>query len=96
MESLVDTIPRTTDDANRPGNVPAEPKEITAFKSAIGKMLFIVRLTYPVMLRIASIMATKACKLQVHHLKDLEDELPYLKKHPPKLLFDNFNIPQNI
>lgn len=94
MESSEDTVPWITDDGDRSGNIPADPKEITAFKSTVGKMLFIGRLTHPVMVRGASIMATKPCKLQLHHLKDLESELRYLKKNPPKLLFNNFNISQ--
>lgn len=50
---------RDQPDEARSGNEPARPKEITSYKSAIGKMLFIGRVTQPIMLRIASHMSAK-------------------------------------
>ncbi len=58
--------------------------EITAFKSDLGKMLFIGRMSQPIMLRIASQMATEMNRLLFHHLKDLDSLIPgTTKKYEP-------------
>ena len=75
------------DDTDRSGNIPVDSKEVTAFKSILGRMLIVGRLTNPIMLRVSSFVAAKASKLLFHHLKDIESELIYLKKNPAKLLF---------
>lgn len=72
---------------NRTGNDLATPKEITAYKSAIGKMLFIGRITQPIFLRIASNMVTKTKKLLLYHLKDLEALIKYGKETSPHIYF---------
>ena len=75
------------DDADRFGNIPADSKEFTAFKSILGKMLIVGRLTNPIMLRVSSFVAAKASKLLFHHLKDIESELRYLKNEHSKATF---------
>ncbi len=65
----------------------AGPKEITAYRSIIGKMLFIGRMYQPAMLYHASHMATKIPQLFVHHLKDLASLVNNDKQHIPKLQF---------
>ncbi len=50
-------------------------------------MLFIGRMTQPVMLPIASQMATKIDKLLLHHLKDLDALIRYSKKYEPCVSF---------
>jgi len=69
---IPDNLYRDLNSEDRSGNDLATPKEITAYKSAIGKMLFIGRITQPLFLRIASHMAGKTKNLLLHHLKDLE------------------------
>lgn len=73
--------------SSRKGFEIAGPKEITAYRSIIGKMLFIGRMSQPPMLFHASHMATKLKKLLSHHLKDLAALVKNDKKQIPKLLF---------
>ena len=67
-------------------------KKITEFKSVIGLMLFVGRLTHPILLRTASHMATKTNKLLFHHLKDLYALAKYAKKYKSKITFKNPNF----
>ncbi len=57
------------------------------YKSTLGKMLFLGRMTQPIMLRVVSHMATKTAQLKVHHLKDLEAQIRYLKRTLPCIAF---------
>ena len=77
----------TPDMMKRSGNEIANPKELNRFRSAIGRLLFIGRMTHPVLLRIASSMATKVSALELHHLKDLKALVKYSCKKPPVLVF---------
>jgi len=65
----------------------ATPQDITKFKSAIGQMLFIGRLSNPVMLYFASHMATKSSALYSHHLKQLGSIIRHVKRQPHNLTF---------
>jgi len=91
MLELPNKLYRESIAQNRSGNDLATPKEITSYKSAIGKLLFIGRITQPIFLRIASHMATKTKKLLLHHLKDLEALIKYGKKQSPSVLFKSTN-----
>lgn len=66
---------------------PATPTEITAYRSVIGRMLYIGRTTHPVMLFHASHMATKVNQLRKHHLKDLHALLKFDKREEAKILY---------
>lgn len=79
------TVPR-----NETGRSPdrnASPHELHAYRSVIGKMLYVGRMSQPVMLYHASHMATKVGDLKAHHLKDLRALLKFDKKHTPALCF---------
>jgi len=65
----------------------ATPQDITKFKSAIGQMLFIGRLSNPIMLYFASHMATKSSALHSHHLKQLGSIIRHIKRQPHNLTF---------
>ncbi len=80
-------LPRSVADKARSGNEPATPAELTDFKSILGKLLFVGRLTQPVLLRIASHFATKTLSLRAHHLKDLEAQLRHWKRVEPCIHF---------
>jgi len=87
ISEVPDTLYRELTSGNRSGNDIATPKEITGFKSAIGKMLFIGRITQPLFLRIASHMASKVKNLLLHHLKDLEALIKSVKKEATCIIF---------
>ena len=56
---------------NRSGNEIAMPNELKLYLSLVGKVLFVGRMTQPIMLRMTSRMATKVNHPQLHHLQDL-------------------------
>ncbi len=87
LQELEDRTRKSSGAHNRSGNDFATSDETTAFKSALGKMLFIGRMSQPIMLRIASQMATKINKLHLHHLKDLDALIRYSKKYEPCISF---------
>jgi len=86
MGELSDTPLRSTYNDNIHKEI-ASAKEFTLFKSVIGKMLYIGRVCYPVMLYHASHMATKINQLKKHHLKDLAAVLRHLKERNPVLTY---------
>eukprot|EP00171_Calliarthron_tuberculosum_P004551 IDg4551t1 len=69
------------------GDRAASAAEATLYRSIIGQILFVGRLSQPLMLRIASQMATKLNNLNLHHLRDLESLLKTCKERCPTLLF---------
>lgn len=74
------------------GNEIASPEEITRFRRAVGKLFFIGRMSHPVLLRIASTMATKVPALKAHHLKDLSSLVSYAISNAPVLVFKSTNL----
>eukprot|EP00171_Calliarthron_tuberculosum_P004588 IDg4588t1 len=87
IEELNEVILNSTNVKKREPDSFASPTEITNYKSCLGKMLFIGRMTQPIMLRIASHMATKVNKLMRHHLKDLKSLIKYCKSSTPHISF---------
>ena len=71
----MDILPKR--EIKRGGNDVATPDELKVYRSLLGKILFTGRMSQPVMLRIASEMATKTNRLLVHHLKDLRAQVKY-------------------
>ena len=74
--------------AEHSGDSPATPEQITAYQSALGKLLFIGQLSQPVALYYASHMATKINSLRMSHLKDLRALVRVVRKSNPTLLFN--------
>lgn len=79
------TLPPT--DLDRSPDRCATPKEIRAYRSILGKMLYVGRMSQPIMLYHASHMASKLNTLKLHHLKDLGSLLRFDKKNVPILRF---------
>lgn len=61
--------------------------ELHAYRSMLGKMLYVGRMSNPIMLYHASSMASKVGNLQTHHLKDLKALVKFDKKNVPTLTF---------
>ena len=74
-------------DSSRSGNDVANPSEIKCYRSLLGKILFVGRMSHPPLLRIASEMAGKLPTLLVHHLKDLQAQISQTKQHKCTLNF---------
>lgn len=74
---------------------PAIPAELHNYRSIIGKMLFVGRLSQPIMLFHASFMASKTNRLMKHHLKELRALLVFDKKTTPTLEFKSPSIQDN-
>jgi len=81
----IETISAST--SSESGNDVASAANLTKYRSAIGRLLFVGRMTHPVLLRIASTMATKTSALLNHHLKDLAAFARYALKAAPVLTF---------
>ena len=69
------------------GNVSATPSELSIFRSLIGYMLFLGRVSHPFLLFVCSDMAKKTQKLQKHHLKTLNSYISFIKKTKPELVY---------
>lgn len=69
------------------GSLPASPKQLQHFMGAVGFMLFIARVSCPLITFYASDQTSRASKQQVHHLKTLNSHIRYLKKTHPELNF---------
>ena len=65
----------------------ATPKEATKFRRAIGNILFVGRMSDPILLRIASTMATKVEDMKVLYLRDLKSQINYALRNAPVLAF---------
>lgn len=74
-------------DQKTSGNEVADPKELTAYMSVLGKLLFTGGLAQPIALFYASYMATKTTALLKHHLKDLRALVRAVKRTTPELAF---------
>lgn len=76
------------------GDSIATLSQATAYRHVIGKMLFIGRMSAPVMLLHASMAASKLADLRRHHLRALTTTLNRLKTEPAELHFHapNHNI----
>eukprot|EP00171_Calliarthron_tuberculosum_P005283 IDg5283t1 len=71
------------------GNKIATPNELGIYRSIIGKILFVGRMTQLLLLRMASLIATKTSKLLVHHSRDLKALLKYAKRYEPCITFNH-------
>ncbi len=69
--------------------------ELMNYKSTLEEMVFIGRLTNPVILYHASNMATKTRKLLKHHFKNLASLFRHLKKNNSLLTFKKPEVAQN-
>ena len=76
---------------HRAGGEITTSSELKLYRSLIGKLLFAGRLTQPVMLRIASEMATKVNKLQVHHLRDLRAHVKFALSVATPILYNRIS-----
>eukprot|EP00171_Calliarthron_tuberculosum_P018277 IDg18277t1 len=65
----------------------ASPKMLTLYKSVLGKMLYIGRVSQPVIMYYASHMATKTSRLMSHHCKELSSLIRFSKRTAPELMF---------
>jgi len=88
MEEL-DLRPLSSLSSNRKGSEPASPKDHTAYKSMIGQLLFVGRVSYPPLQYHASHMASKTSALQVHHLRDIMAVVTHSRRTIPQLLFSS-------
>lgn len=88
-QSLIDESTLNVDSPGtvRSPNQPTTPAQLLNYRSTLGKMLYIGRMSNPVMLYHASHMATKTNRLETHHLKDLKSLLKYDKQNSPTILF---------
>jgi len=73
--------------SERSGNDLATEAEMKKYRRAIGKILFVGRMSHPALLRIASTMATKVSMLQSHHLKDLQAQVKQALRNAPVLTY---------
>ena len=90
IESLTANLAIGTHD--RKPDSPALPQEVTQYKSVLGKLLFIGRLSQPIALFHASRMASKTSNLLRHHLNDLDAIIRAQKKNSKKI---SFLVPTN-
>ncbi len=60
---------------------------MSLYKSTLGKMLFLERMTEPIMRRVVSQIAIKTAQLEVHHFKDLAAQIRYVKRTLPCITF---------
>eukprot|EP00171_Calliarthron_tuberculosum_P022319 IDg22319t1 len=65
----------------------ATPNELSAYRKSIGQILFVGRMTNPLLQRIASQMATKTPALMLHHLKELGTAIKKEKLKVPEIHF---------
>ena len=70
-----------------PGDRPATSSQATEYRRLIGKMMFVGRMSSPVMQLHASIAATKLNDLMTHHLRALATVLRRLKRESATLTF---------
>eukprot|EP00171_Calliarthron_tuberculosum_P023073 IDg23073t1 len=68
LPHVIGSLPKTE---KRETDKPANAKQLYEYRQIVGQLLFIGRCTQPIMLRIASHMATKISSLMTHHLRDL-------------------------
>lgn len=76
-----------TDAAGTAKDGPTSAKQSTAYRTIIGQMLYIGRLSAPLMLCHASDAATKQSDLRIHHLRSLAATIQLLKKDGALLRF---------
>lgn len=69
------------------GDGPATTAQATVYRHVIGRMLFIGRMTSPILLLHASMAASKIADLRRHHLRALATNLKRLKRNPAELHF---------
>lgn len=81
--------------APRQANQIASPAQISAFRTTLGKMLYIGRMSSPIMLYHASFMASKTNRLETHHLKNLKSFVKLDKRTPPSITFNSTDSPGN-
>ena len=72
----------------RSPNQIASPSQISAYRTTLGKMLYIGRMSNPLMLFHASYMASKVNRLESHHLKDLRALLKWDKRTTPTICYN--------
>lgn len=72
---------------NGTGDGEATPAELSAYRSVIGKLLYIGRLVSPVISFHASTAAMKCAALRLHHLKALNATLKVVKNYSATLSF---------
>ncbi len=77
------------DCAGPKGDSQATNKQATVYRHIIGKMLFIGRMSSPLLLLHASMAASKLADLRTHHLRALATILHRLKQHNAQLHFDS-------
>jgi len=93
LSELADIYSISATVASASGDDMASAASLTKYRSSIGRLLFVGRMTHPVLLRIASTMATKTSALKNHHLKDLAAFVRYALKAPPVLTFRRASQP---
>lgn len=67
----------------------ATEKELHSYRSALGQMLYIGRMSHPLMLSHASAMATKVSDLHTDHIRLLQSHMKSDKASAPSLLFNH-------
>ena len=77
LDDIMKVDIRPINSYQRSGNDVASPQELKHYRSLLGKVLFLGRMSQPIMLRISSEMGTKTNHLLVHHLKDLHAQVKY-------------------
>ena len=100
QKARLDTIDENILTIDPPGtlrtpNQIASPAQLSSFRTTLGKMLYVGRMSNPIMLFHASYMASKTNKLETHHLKDLKAFLKWDKRHVPTLLYNSPNTSGN-
>lgn len=77
---LLDAVDNKSDD-------PASARQVTIYRHVIGRMLYLGRMSAPLMLLYASLAATKLSDLRTHHVRALASRLKCLKVQPAELYF---------
>lgn len=88
-ETLDDLQPLSNERLHgKDGDDDATPTQLAAYKSLIGKLLYVRRLVSPVIAYLASAAATKCAHLRLHHLKAVDATFTTMKEYAVTLNFE--------